>query len=173
MHYIYDLFWREMIVHKIHLDEIEKSQYQLVAIHTSLEEYRLAYYINQKLPINLSKCKNEIQIKSKEGETQFARYIYEDEKNGFFWNLIQNKNEITVENKKDNLGLFTNTSNSFATKVYLLPEFKNVDYLLKIENTEDALEIPKITSLLNSIERVSTVYVIENENIKSKNNLIF
>ncbi len=162
-----------MIVHKIHLDEFEKSNYLLVAIHTSLEEYRLAYFINQKLPINLSKCKKEIQIKSKEGETQFARYIFEDKKNGFFWNLIQNKNEITIQNKKNNQGLFTNTQNSFAAKVYLLPEFKNVDYLLKIENIEDSLEIPKITTLLNTIERVSTVYTIEIENIKSKNNLIF
>lgn len=162
-----------MIIHKMNLDEFEKMEYQLVAIHTSLEEYRLAFYINQKLPINLSKCKNEIQIKSKDGETQFVRYVYEDAKNGLFWNLIQNKNEITIQNKGENEGLFAETQNSFATKVYLLPEFKKVDYFLKIENSEDTLEIPEITSLLNTIERVSTVYLIENENIKSKNNLIF
>jgi hypothetical protein len=162
-----------MIIHKMNLDEFEKMEYQLVAIHTSLEEYRLAFYINQKLPINLSKFKNEIQIKSKDGETQFVRYVYEDAKNGLFWNLIQNKNEITIQNKGENEGLFAETQNSFATKVYLLPEFKKVDYFLKIENSEDTLEIPEITSLLNTIERVSTVYLIENENIKSKNNLIF
>jgi hypothetical protein len=145
----------------------------LVAIHTSLEEYRLAYFINQKLPINLSKSKNEIQIKSKDGETQFVRYVYEDTNKGFFWNLIQNKNEIIIQNKGNNEGLFAETQNSFATKVYLLPEFKKVDYFLKIENSQESLDIPEITSLLNTIERISTVYLIENDTIKSKNNLIF
>lgn len=162
-----------MIIHKINLDEFEKIEYQLVAIHTSLEEYRLAYFINQKLPINLSKSKNEIQIKSKDGETQFVRYVYEDTNKGFFWNLIQNKNEIIIQNKGNNEGLFAETQNSFATKVYLLPEFKKVDYFLKIENSQESLDIPEITSLLNTIERISTVYLIENDTIKSKNNLIF
>jgi hypothetical protein len=36
--------------------------YNLIAIHTSLEDFRLAYFINQKLPINLSKSKDEVQI---------------------------------------------------------------------------------------------------------------
>lgn len=162
-----------MAIHKLHLDEFEETKFHLIAIHTSLEDYRLAYFINQKLPIGLSKCKNEIQIRVKNGETQFVRYVYEHEKKDIQWNLIQNKNEIFHKIKIGNQGLFAETQNSFASKVYLLPEFKKVDYFLKIENTNNSIEIAEITTLLNTIERVTTAYTIEFENIKSKNNLIF
>ncbi|MBP6551633.1 MAG: IPExxxVDY family protein, partial [Flavobacterium sp.] len=42
-----------MAVHKLDLGEFDEIDYHLIAIHTSLEDYRLAYFINQKLPINL------------------------------------------------------------------------------------------------------------------------
>ena len=60
-----------------------------------------------------------------------------------------------------------------ATKVYLLPEFKKVDYFLKIENNEDAVSMSNIQILLNTIDNVSTVYSVDMNQIKSKNNLIF
>jgi phage-related protein len=73
-----------MAVHKLHIDEFDEIDYQLIAIHTSLEDYRLAYFINQNLPILLKKSNNTIQISNKEGETQFTRFIYEDEKTGAY-----------------------------------------------------------------------------------------
>jgi hypothetical protein len=60
-----------MTIHKLHIDEFDEVNYDLVAIHTSLEDYRVAYFLNQKLPILLSKSKNEIQINIKEGVTFF------------------------------------------------------------------------------------------------------
>ena len=60
-----------------------------------------------------------------------------------------------------------------ATKAYLLPEFKKVDYFLKIENNEEALDLLHIQLLLNTIDNVSTVYMVDTNQIKSKNNLIF
>ncbi|MBA4320474.1 MAG: IPExxxVDY family protein, partial [Flavobacterium sp.] len=56
-----------MAIHKLDLGEFDEIDYHLIAIHTSLEDYRLAYFINQKFPINLGKNKNEIQISIKEG----------------------------------------------------------------------------------------------------------
>ena len=49
-----------MAIHKLDLGEFDEIDYYLIAIHTSLEDYRLAYFINQKLPVNLSKSENEI-----------------------------------------------------------------------------------------------------------------
>jgi hypothetical protein len=62
--------------------EFDKVDYNLIAIHTSIEDYRLAYFINQKLPINLSKSNEEVQIKIKGGETTFSRFDYYDSENG-------------------------------------------------------------------------------------------
>jgi hypothetical protein len=162
-----------MAIHKLHLDEFDETNYQLIAIHTSLEDYRLAYFINQKLPIVLSKCKKDIQIQVKDGESQFVNYVYVDKSRDIQWNLIQNKNEITPKVKIGNQGLFAETQNNFITKAYLLPELKKVDYFLKIENLNTSFESSELTTLLNTIERVTTVYTINVENIKSKNNLIF
>jgi len=163
-----------MAIHKLDLGEFDEIDYHLIAIHTSLEDYRLAYFINQKLPINLGKNKNEIQINIKEGETKFSRFYYHDAEKGISWNLIQNKNEV-IQQKNDNRqnNLFSNISMEVSTKVYLLPEFKKADYFLKIENLEDDSNVTAIQVLLNTIDSISTAYTVETNKIKSKNNLIF
>ena len=161
-----------MAIHKLDLDEFDEIDYHLIAIHTTLEDYRLAYFINQHLPVNLSKSNEEILISIKEGETQFSRFYFDDEDNFVSWNLIQNKNEVIGQNEIINQDLFSNSSQEVATKVFLLPELKKVDYFLKIESDDD-LEIQAIVKKLKTIKSLSTVYVVETENIKSKNNLIF
>jgi hypothetical protein len=161
-----------MAIHKLDLDEFDEIDYHLIAIHTTLEDYRLAYFINQHLPVNLSKSNEEILISIKEGETQFSRFYFDDEDNFVSWNLIQNKNEVIGQNEIINQDLFSNSSQVVATKVFLLPELKKVDYFLKIESDDD-LEIAAIVKKLKTIKSLSTVYVVETENIKSKNNLIF
>ena len=161
-----------MYVHKLHIGEFDEIDYQLIAIHSPLEDYRLAYYINQNLPINLKKSNCNIQISSKEGETQFTRFIFEDDKD-IAWSLVQNQNDAFTASENNNQGLFANSSNEFSAKIYLIPEFKKVDYFLKIENGEVNIDMAKITASIKKINRVSTVYPVDVEKIKSKNNLIF
>lgn len=162
-----------MAIHKLDLGEFDEIDYYLIAIHTSLEDYRLAFFINQKLPINLSKSENEIQINIKEGETNFSRFYYNDIESTITWNLIQNKNEVVQYKKGNTQNLFSDVTMEVATKVFLLPEFKKVDYFLKIENNDDAMDVSKIQLLLNTINSISTVYIVDTNQIKSKNNLIF
>lgn len=161
-----------MAIHKLHLEEFDEIDYQLIAIHSTLEDYRLAYFINQNLPINLHKGKQNIHISNKEGETQFTRFEFEDSKD-ISWNLIQNKSELIATYPTKNQGLFAESNSKFSTTIYLIPEFKKVDYFLKIENGEVSIDISKITNGIKNIDRVSTVYAVEAEKIKSKNNLIF
>ncbi len=160
-----------MAVHKLYIDEFDEVDYELIAIHTSLEDYRLAYFLNQKLPILLSKSKSEIQINIKEGVTHFSRFIYDNSDKDCCWNLIQNKNEVTQLKSDNNQNLFANSSYEIATKAYLLPEFKKVDYFLKVENNDTEME--EVIKIINTIDRISTVYPVDTNQIKSKNNLIF
>ena len=160
-----------MAIHKLHIDEFDEVDYELIAIHTSLEDYRLAYYINQNLPVLLHKSKDEIEITIKEGVTHFSRYLFENTEKDIEWNLIQNKNEVVRQKIDNTQNLFADTNLEIATKVYLLPEFKKVDYFLKIENSEQSTEI--ITQNINKIDRISAVYSVDSSQIKSKNNLIF
>jgi hypothetical protein len=160
-----------MAIHKLHIDEFDEVDYELIAIHTSLEDFRLAYFLNQKLPILLSKSESEIQINIKEGVTFFSRFIYENTNNDSCWSLVQNKNEVTTLTNNNNQNLFGESSFEVATKAFLLPELKKVDYFLKIENSDT--KIDTIISTLNSITQISTVYSVDSNSIKSKNNLIF
>lgn len=158
---------------KLYIDECEELDFHLLAIHTSLEDFRLAYFLNQKLQLNLSKNNDEIKIKNKEGNTFFSRFTFEDIKNDVFWNLIENENEITLKLNNTNQGLFTESKNSFITKDFLLPEYKKVNFFLKIDVPKESVIPTEIVTQIKAIDRISTVYFINLENIKSKNNLIF
>jgi len=162
-----------MAIHKLDLGEFDEIDYCLIAIHTSLEDYRLAYFINQKLHVNLNKSNKEIQITIKEGEAHFSRFHYYEKKREISWDLIQNKNEVIQQQKKESQDLFSNISMEVATKVYMLPEFKKVDYFLKIENSEVTGNILKTQNILNTIDSISAMYIVDTNKIKSKNNLIF
>jgi hypothetical protein len=162
-----------MALIKLHLDEFEEVDYELIAIHSTLEDYRMAFFINQKLPIMLSKCKEEIIVKAKNEEVLFSKFVFDDSSNDQLWTLIQNKNEIITKEKTKNQTLFLNSEVEIETKVYLLPELKKVDYFLKIENNQSDATLEETISKLLDIKRISTAYKVEVNSIKSKNNLIF
>ena len=162
-----------MVLHKLSLGEFDEIDYNLIAIHTSLEGYRLAYFLNHRLGINLSKSTNDIQIKVKAGETHFSRFSYTVAEADNCWNLIQNKSEVISFKSEEKQNLFFNVPMEMATKVFFLPEFKKVDYFLKIENNDETSSISETQLLINTIENISTVYIVDVNQIKSKNNLIF
>lgn len=159
-----------MAVHKLQFDDFEEAEYDLLAIHTTLEDYRLAYFLNQNLPVLFQKNKDEITISSKRGHSWFSRFTFEEEKTGAYWNLVNNKNEILPSENQPQDGLFA-AAEAAAYKVWLLPEFKKVDYFLKIEN--GVMPLPEVTARIHSIARVTAVYTVDEGAIKSKHNLIF
>lgn len=160
-----------MAIHKLQIEVDDEVDFELIAIHSTLEDYRLAYFINQKLDVLLSKNKEEIVISIKEGKTHFSRFSFENSDTEMYWDLIQNKNEVVILKKYADKNLFENTIHELATNVYLLPEFRKVDFILKIQNSE--IKTNEIINAINMIDRVMTVYPLDVETIKSKNNLIF
>jgi hypothetical protein len=75
--------------------------------------------------------------------------------------------EIAVED------LFSNDTNSFLKPIFLLPEFKNIDFLLKLDQDLSPNSINKYISKINTIDKIKMVYAIDKQIIKTKNNLIF
>src|SRR5688572_15898902 len=162
-----------MAVHKLDPEDLYDDDYDLIAIHSPLEDYRLAYFLNQKLPVLLSKSKHSIEVSTKDGEALFSKFIFDDEANDMFWSMFQNKNEIVTSGTNSGQDLFLDANLEMETSVFLMPEFRKVDYFLKIENNHDTFDLDEIIRKINTIERISTVYTIDPEKIKSKNNLIF
>lgn len=159
-----------MVVHKLTLDSSTDIPFSLIAIHTSLEDYHLAFLINQKLPVLLSKHSEDVQLTSGNRELYFSRFSYENLKYDTLWDLIRNKSTMEIDAKDFDVNA---TSPLFAvsTTAYLLSDFKKVDYFLKIQNFEESLD--SIISALSTIQRIESIYLISEHQIKSKNNLIF
>ena len=159
-----------MVVHKLNLDSFDDAPYSLIALHTSLEDYHLAYLINEKLPILLSRNIEDIHLTSPNGDSYFSRFSYENLEYDSIWDLIQNKTSMDLGTISDSL---KSTSDLFevSTASYLLSEFRKVDYFLRIQNYEE--HIDAIISTLNNIPRIESIYLIHEDQIKSKNNLIF
>jgi len=145
---------------KLDLDDFLDDDFELLAIHTTLESYHLAYFMNLTFDIQFKKTK-VIQ--------DFDFYEFNDEKNQSLWNLVANKGvqEETEASEEQNTLFFEAKSN----RIYLLPEYKKVDFLVKIEhnthNTQDLI------SKMNTIPQIITTFAIDVPTLKSKNNLIF
>lgn len=161
-----------MAIHKLQIDDFLTIDYELIAIHSSLEDHRLAYFINRELAILFEKTPKDIGIKVKEGESFFTKFIYEDVDNEIMWYLIQNKSTI-VSAQQNTASLFDETGLDVNTSVFLLPELKKVDYIIKIENTGDDFALEELIDKLLTIRQISTAYKIDHQKLKSKNNLIF
>lgn len=161
-----------MAVHKLLIDDFVTIDYELIALHSSLEDYRLAYFINRELSILFEKNPRDISVRVKEGERCFSRYIFEDEYNEISWNLIQNRGTI-VSRQEGPASLFGETGMDITTNVFLLPEYKKVDYIIKIENTGSHFGLQDLINSLLKIKYISTAYKIDHHKLKSKNNLIF
>lgn len=159
-----------MAVHKLYIEEFDEIDYQLIAIHTTIEDYRLAYLINKNLPILLARHKDDIHITTPKGIAHFPLFVYECPVHGSLWSLIGNHGDINSKTEFDD-GLLTTLNLGVPTRVYLLPEFKKVNFFVKIESDEQPLN--EIIKSIKMIDQVATVYAVDTAKIKSINNLIF
>lgn len=141
--------------------------YFLIGIHTVLEDFRLAYFLNKTLNICLKRNRKDIVFKHKKG--LFSNYDFEDNSNFCYWNLIGNKQVIAEEVSSNQINLFQEISNTFI----LIPELKRVDFFLKIEGDYSKNKIQEFTREINLIHRVMTTQQINPESLKSKDFLIY
>ncbi len=151
-------------IHKINEDFFEDS-FSLIALHSSMEDYALGYAINKNLKTNFRRTKTDLEIKQ---SVSFSIFEWRDEVNDSHWALIANNSikEVYTAGRD----LFVDEP-SFA-KHNLLPEYKEVDFFIKIE--QDYLDgTHLIVKQLLAMPEILTAYKIDVENLKSKNNLIF
>lgn len=158
---------------KLLTSEFTEIDFQLLAIHCPFEGYRLAFFINKTLKINLIRTKNKLQVVQKNGGSDFERFSFDDVKNDRTWDLIENKNTVNANNDIAVNGLFLESSTRFLTPVFLVPEFKKVDYFLRISGETDREMKTEVATELKKIKLITTVYEINTDKIKSRNNLIF
>ena len=68
--------------------------YKLIALHTHLEDYQLAYFLNKTLHLQLAKTKGKACLTMPSGG-QFSYYTWEDTSTDITWHCIANKLQDT------------------------------------------------------------------------------
>lgn len=155
-----------MAVHKLVLDDFVDANYSLFAIHCDLEDYRLAFYINQALNTHLKRTKEDVDFS--DNVATFSLFEWENSNLKTTWNLI--KNTCLLEDNSIDLGLFSEQTEKNWTTHYLIEEHPKAEYFLKVSggNSDDV----KIAQELQKIPAINMTYTINVEELKSKDYLI-
>ena len=147
-------------IHYIDIDEENEKEYW-IAVHTTYEGFQLAYFINKNGLLKLRRSNNDIKNYLDEGV--FNIFEFTDKINHKYCNLISNK--CVLENFSNSINNNTLFNVPERNELYLLKEFKHVDFFIK-SNDKDLHNF--IHKELLIMPTVSLVYVIP-EKIMSKN----
>lgn len=156
-----------MQVHSLELDDFCEDDYALIGIHTALEDFKLAYLLNNVLKTQFKRADFSLDFDKKSNVATFSIYSYNNEKYDFEWYLISNSHSEELEDHTGLLALNTETIS------YLIPEKKRVDYFLKIVGDYHLDFIEETVKRINSLSQVVTSYTIEKDTLKSREFLIF
>ncbi|MBT9187083.1 MULTISPECIES: IPExxxVDY family protein [Zobellia] len=151
-------------VHKITNDFYEDT-FDLVALHSSLEDYAIAYALNLHLKSSFKRSPKDLDLT---GHITVPIFEWKDDINDRYWTLFTNNG--LAEDTNSRKGLFKDEP-SFTT-FHMVPEHRDVDYFLKIEQ-DGFINMENLVRTLQNIPKIITAYAIETDKLKSKNNLIF
>lgn len=151
---------------------VEECDFEIIAIHTILPDYKLAFLLNCQLGYKFKRVSSDLDYIINNYVAYFSAFQYQDTKSLIDWCLITNKFKINSF-KGNSLGLFHTEASFASTCVYLQPEIKEVDFILKIEG--DVLDKTKreVLQKINKIEGVITAYSVDDKKLNHKEYLIF
>ena len=154
--------------HKLNLNQFPEN-YHLIAIHSDLDEFRLAFFLNKKLNIGLKRKNNDIYFS--EQNANYSSYEFLDDTKYLKWIFFSNKSLVSEKSPDQDLSLFSKGSTAL-NEMNLLSQQKSVDYFLIIENIANKTYIDKVLKKISEISGVITSFLSENK-LENKENLIF
>lgn len=145
------------------------DDYSLIGIHTSEEDYRLAYLLNSNLHTKFTRSRFNLDFENKNASFPIFEFINEEKQLASY--LISNKcvGNLSVNTTTN---LFSKDE-FFSSTTYLIREKKNIDYFLKIEGEISTIELYRTIENLNKISQIVTSYHINPSKLNSKDFLIF
>src|SRR5699024_1510796 len=145
----------------------DDEQVSLMAIHCPLEAFKLIYFINGKLGINLARSTQDVDFHHHSSASHYPLYHYRDTEDFLDFYVVANRSKtLSMKNNKSDT-LFPMQD---AQPAFLIPERKKVDYFFKIEGTKS---FRKHLLRLKTIKQIVAVYRMDIVELKSYKNLIF
>ncbi len=127
----------------------------LLGIVTAVKEYKLAWYLNDALGVDLTKQEDIVIPKVDTNNLTISNLMFKTEHATI--RLIGNR---SVEESSD-------------IKSNLLPELQNFTHFFVLQDESEAFDKIALMDQLKSIEIIDYVVAIEPEKLKNKDNLIF
>jgi len=129
--------------------------FDLIGIVCAERGFKLAWLLNQLLDLNLVR-KEDVELEYLDGSMlKIAHFLYETEHDSF--RLLRNKAHWFAHSQKP----------------FLLPELKEYDYLLVINNATKLLDIQVIRQKIAQLPIVQYCLSFDLDSVKGKENLIF
>lgn len=137
---------RVVLKYKIDLDFV------LIAVTSSLKDYRICYLINKHLNFNFTRADDHTIDLLADGEpVYFSFYEYFPDLDGAEFYFVTNK----------------------GSEGLLVPEMREVDYFMIIKNYIENEEVDQLVTSLNRIPEIVAAVKIDPKKIKSRENLLF
>jgi len=149
------------------LDYEDEHDYALIGIHASLEDFRLAFYLNSYLNIGLKRRSQDLDFGAE--NISFSLFTHNCKKTFSSWSLITNKHHFMSSKSLPSGYLFKEEQ---QTSIFI-QEKKQIDYFLKIDGDLSKTQLEIINTKLKGIKSVITSYIINPLTLKSKDFLIF
>jgi hypothetical protein len=160
-----------MAVHKLILEEDPSLNFKIFALHTVVEDYKMAYLLNKTLAINLKRTRNDFITKVNDSVLAFPIFEYQNTYTLENYCLAPNRIQTEIFESQKSQNLFLNTTVTEQQNHYLIPEYKKVDYVLKIDGISDSSKINNILFKIKKVKQINSVYQVKTNSIKT--NTIF
>jgi len=145
-----------MATHKLLLDDDFEYDFLLLAIHTSLEAYQIAFALNKSLGLQLARRSEDLNLIKEKHQANFSLFEYENKRDYVTYHLFSNKTKTLLENVAQ--GLFSDEREILVRDLFIndLPKAKT-----------------KVFKQINDIPQIVTAYTVDIDKLKTRQNLIF
>ena len=148
------------------LDFINDEKFFLIALHSNVEIFFLAYLLNKNLKTSFKKMK--YNIISNENNYLFERYQSIDQNKREKMDLFSNKSALKKNRTTDQV--FSLFDSSYFKKFFFIDEFKDVDFFIKKDSINN---LDLLIKKIKLIEEIESSYLVDEKLLKNKENLIF
>jgi hypothetical protein len=136
------------------LDIDYQINFELIGIISSEREHKMAWLLNQALGITLSK-QQDLSFSHLKGNAEIVNYCFSTPNASL--RLLKNKAYLS----------------EMGSLFYLIPELRQYDYFLRIENAKEIASTTLLCYLIKNLAQVQFVIEISPSELKSKHNFYF
>ena len=148
------------------LDFINDEKFFLIALHSNVEIFFLAYLLNKNLKTSFKKMK--YNVINNENNYLFERYQSIDKNKREKMDLFSNKSALKKNQTTDQV--FSLFDSNYFKKFFFIDEFKDVDFFIKKDSINN---LDLLIKKIKLIEEIESSYLVDEKLLKNKENLIF